>query len=247
MKSIPLAVLGLAACDGGTDVGNPVDVGFEAHDLDDGTGAREASAANGRVEVDELWIKVRELRIRPANRCEDPTVESRLPAPIAIDLIPGMVPADLDDLAVEAGPYCRLDFGWHYEDGPAGGPPELDRHSIVVFGSRADGTPFVIRSDRGDSLSLDARGGAFGIDDATIGLWIGVDANAWLAGMDFDTAVVGGDGVIRIDDDTNRDLIDLFEDNVAPAIRLYVDRDGDGVLDPEERGDVDAIADGSVR
>jgi len=235
------AALALGGCGGGTDVGNPIDIGAEAYDL---VGPTAPPAANGRVEVDGAWIVITELRLRPAADCEG-DAEIRLAAPIAVDLLAATIPPALRDLAVMPGGYCRLDFKWDgIQGGAPGAPPELGDGSILLTGTRADGTPFVIKSDRDDHLELVARGGAFAVAADTSALLIGIDALTWLTGIDLDAAVVGGDGVIRIDAQNNTALGDVFDANVAGGIRLFEDQDGDSRLDPEEHDDTDVLADG---
>lgn len=233
----------LAACGGGTDVGNPVDIGAEAYDLR----SAPAAAADGAVEVDGAWIVMSELRLRPAANC-DGGGEVRITDSLVIDLLAGEIPAPLRDLDVAPGGYCRMEFRWDgVEGGAPDGPPVLGAGSILVTGTRADGTRFELRSDRDDHLELDARGGEFPVAASTNALFVGVDAQVWLSGVDLDAAVVGGDGVIHIDGQNNEAQLGAFDGNVADGVKLFRDQDGDDRLDPDETDDTDVLADGTAQ
>jgi hypothetical protein len=157
-------------------------------------------------------------------------------------LAPGPAPA-LTDLEVSATNYCRFEFRWDaLRDEGTGAPGELLDASILLQGRRADGTRFVLRSERGDEMRLDARNGSFTVDDLTSALFVTFDVQDLFDGIDIDGAEVGGDNTIRIEDGENDDLLSIFDDNLADAAKLFDDKDGDGELDPEERDSTDVLA-----
>ena len=152
--------------------------------------------------------------------------------------------AALRELEVPESGYCRFELRWDEFDGtlPGSAPGDLAGASLLVTGQRGDGTPFVIRSERNDELRLDARDGEFAIDEATVGLYVGLDASQLFSGIDIDGAVVSGDGTIRIEPGSNEDILSVFDGNVEAAARLFDDDDGNGALDAGERDDDDVLA-----
>lgn len=243
---VALAALVLSglACEGGTEVGNPiVSIGFSAYHQPSGVGARAAAA--GRVEVTAAWIAFRELKLRPAAACES-SAEIEIAGPIAVDLF-GAIPPPLRDLETAATGYCRLEIKWHKAESLVGAPPELAGVAVYVAGTRADGKRFVIRSERNDALELRARGGSFQITPTLAGLFVGFDLSVWLAGVDLAAATPGSDEVVHVEKGQNDAQLAAFEANVAAASKLFIDSDGNRALDASETDDADAVGDGVSR
>jgi hypothetical protein len=234
----------MAGCSGGTDVGNPVDLGYAGYGL---SSSEAGASANGSVEVEQAWIVVTEVKVqvRDGDQCDE--TKTKLEVPVAVNLLGQGLPEQLAAVGIDPGEYCRLEFKWDaaLATVPAGAPADLAAASIVVSGSRADGTVYVIASDRDDHIELQPRDESLVVDAK--GLIIGVDFQAWLAGVNLDGAVVGAGGTIRIDRDDNQALGDLFDDNVAAGVQLFLDHDEDGRLDPEEHDGTDVVADGVTR
>ena len=235
-----------AAC-GGTDVGNPVvDVDFPLYNdsFEDEGGNGTLRAVGETTTLTEAWMAVERIRLRDAVNCNG-NAEIELVGPFAIDLLDAGPVPQLTGIEMPAIGYCRFELRWAVLDTtpPAGAPLELEGASIVIKGARGDGTPFVLRSDRGDELRLDAVGGEFTIDDATVTLFVGFDGKRLFSTVDLDGAVVDGDGTIRIEPGSNDAQLSVFNDNVDTATELFDDDDADGQLDPEERDSTDILAD----
>lgn len=229
----------------GTDVGNPVvDMDFALYDSDESTAAAKSrlTVAPAGLIVDTAWVTVERIRLRPADDCEGGARDEFL-GPFVVDMLaPGPTPA-LTDLEVSAASYCRVEFRWDaLRDEATGAPDELLNASILLQGRRADGTRFILRSERGDEMRLDARNGSFTVDDLTSALFVTFDVQDLFDGIDIDGADVGGNNTIRIEDGENDDLLAIFDDNLADAAKLFDDKDGDGELDPEERDSTDVLA-----
>jgi hypothetical protein len=240
---LALALTTLAACGGGgTDVGNPVDLGVHAYNPR-APGAL-ARLANGDLQVDAAWLVVSDVRLRVAPACEDDG-EARVQDDVLVDLLDDEIPAALRELTIAPGPYCRLELDWHAGADLPDAPADLDGAALMITGSLPDDTPFEIRSRHAGGLRLDARDGAFDVTAGQPALFVGLDLMAWLAAVDFDAVEVGDDGVILIDDDHNRDQLDAFEGGLDAAARLFRDQDDDGVLGDDEHDDDDALADGA--
>ncbi|HEY8145554.1 MAG TPA: hypothetical protein VIG06_22895 [Kofleriaceae bacterium] len=211
----------------GTDVGNPVvvDLQFAAYDL-----AIEDTA------VDEATIEIERIRLRPADDCEG-GAEIELEGPFHLDLLDPRGADELAGLPLDARAWCRIEMAWHRDD--------ATDTAIRVAGS-AGGDPFEIRSRRNDELrieSLDEDG--FTVDEATSALFVAFDMATWLDGVDLVGADREPDGAIAVSEDSNRDLLERFEENVESATRLFGDGDGDGALGDDEHDDADALGAGT--
>lgn len=230
MRRTTILLAALTACTG-TDVGNPItDLDFALYSEEF---PPEDATAGGLVSIDEAWVAVDRIRLRSAADCNGGAA-IELEGIFAVDLL---APGPIDELAMlelPAGDYCRFELRWAPSDAPGAGPAELAGASLLLAGTAADGTPFVLRSDRGDELRLDAIDGAFTIDEATLGLFVGLSGSRLFAGVDLASAELTG-GIARIEDGSNDALLDRFEANVDEATDLFGDADGDGELDEPER------------
>ena len=211
----------------GTDVGNPVvvDLQFAAYDL-----VLEEAA------VDQATIEVERVRLRPADDCEG-GAEIELEGPFQLDLLDPRGADQLAGLPLDARAWCRIEMTWHRD--------EASDTAIRVAG-RAGGDRFEIRSRKNDELrieSLDEDG--FTVDQATSALFVAFDMATWLDGVDLAGADREPDGAIAVSEDSNRDLLERFEENVESATRLFPDGDGDGALGDDEHDDSDALGAGT--
>ena len=73
-------------------------------------------------------------------------------------------------------------------------------------------------------------------------LVVAVAEDDLLVGIDFGSAEVDPDDVIRISGDSNADLLSEIESNFAQAVRLFDDDNDDGLLGTDESGDDDILA-----
>ncbi len=242
---VGLFSLAVLACTG-TDVGNPVvDLDFSLHESEvaGGTVAREiwAGAVPG-LTLDEAWVVVDRIRLREGSDCSG-QAEFELRGPYFVDLFgQGTLPA-LRDIEVPGDQFCRFEFRWDAEDMvPSNAPSDLQGASLLMTGTRTDGTRFVLKSARNDEFRLDAKDNTFSLSDATGTLFVSFDAAFLFTGIDLLSAEVGGDGVIRIDKDNNSDLIDIFDTNLADAAKLFDDDNNDGELDQAESVESEILA-----
>lgn len=228
-----VAMASAAGCDSGdgvgstgTDVGNPivVDLQFAAYGL-----------ALAEATVAEATIAVERVRLRPAADCEG-GAEIELEGPFSLDLLD---PAGVGELAgLElSGRYCRIEMTWHRD--------EVTDTAIRVAGV-AGGDRYEIRSRRNDELRIEALDeDGFTVGEATSALFVAFDMAAWLDGVDLAGAERGPDGAIAVNEESNRDRLERFEENVESATGLFADADGDGSLGDDEHDESDALAAGA--
>ncbi len=199
----------------GTDTGNAMTV--QAGPVSQG---RKATAP---ATIEAAWAGLADLRFEGCDEDDDRT---DLEGPFVVDLT-GLNPLGVARPTEQSLCALRLDLEPADDDG-AGTPVEDD--SLVLEGTRSDGVPFQIRSDRTLSVRIEDDQGALAGDDPERGLLLGFGVDAWLSGLDLDSAEPE-DGWILIDEDTDDDRLDRFEDNVELTLALLRDDDQDGAPD----------------
>ena len=175
-------------------------------------------------------------------RCADfGEIEIVEPTELAADLARGA------ELALMVAPrdYCGLavPLNRHTSNLPASAPEQLADHSIVLKGERADGQPFLLLHSEQDTLELAAAQGDIEIGADGRDLVLSFDVAAWLAGIDLDAVEPEDDGVIHIDVDHNRALLDAYEANLECSVELFADEDRDGSAGTDAASLAHCIAD----
>lgn len=246
MNTLAIACSGalLAACTG-TDVGNPVvDLDFSLHE-DMGTSAltqKSVAGATAGLTFNEAWVVVDRIRLREGSDCSG-EAQFELQGPFFVDLFgQGTLPA-LRDIELPGEVFCRFEFRWKAEDTvPSDAPDALRNASLLLSGSRSDGTAFLLRSRRNDEFRLNAKETTFRLTDATGTLFVSFETDRLFTGIDLSVAETGSDGVITIDESSNKSILDQFDSNLADATKLFDDDNNDGELNREEARDEDILA-----
>lgn len=225
---LALLACGLLACEtGGSETGNPVAaqmaLGVRTEDPDL-IGIRSGS---GGAVLHEAWFAFGEVTFLGPSQCANlGDIDIVGPTMLAVDLAREDTPLEFE---LRAKHYCGLavPLNLHSENLRGHAPAELADHSIVLLGERADGTAFELMHSEQDTLELAAEGGQFAIERDGPRLLLSFDVAQWMDGIDLDSAELGDDGVIHIDVENNRPLVDRFEANLECALQLYADDDGD--------------------
>lgn len=218
-----------------TETGNPEFAGQMAL-LTETTSPNEFSIGPGGsiAVVEQAWVGFGDVRLVSDTGCDEiDEVEFDVPVPTPVDLAAGPAVVTFD---VVMDDFCRVrvPMARAVAPLPAGAPPELDDAAIALSGTRADGMPFLIVSRSEREADVRSRTVPFAIDEGLRALLMAFDVAVWLDGVDLAGATVVG-GRVLIDDDNNSVILDVLEDNVEEALRLYRDGDEDGELDPEDR------------
>lgn len=236
-----------AACDGprgGTDVGNgaTATVSLDVRGYDDLAGAKGVASA-GELQIDEVWVSLDRVRLRPGTRCTGPDERIDVGGPLVAELMSGLVggPVALD---VELGTFCEFRAGFRRLDSesvPASAPPELIGASMFVRGHTASGTPFTVTSRQTEILRLTAIDGSFALGEDDDSLVLAFDLGRWLASIDFDDESEGKQKIV-IDDTHDAKKLAEVERQARESARLYRDADSDHDLGPEERASGQELA-----
>jgi hypothetical protein len=152
-------------------------------------------------------------------------------AVVVSDLISGTSFPDPIRLGQSGTEFCKLSFIIRpvgADELPAGAPEDMIGYSMLVRGTRKDGTPFVVRA--GFEEEVEMEGAIRLMSDQPEPLFLGFSANTWLPQRQLGALV--GD-LIEIDIDTNPMVYASFVEAVPSSARLFED-DGDGRLEPEE-------------
>lgn len=203
-----------------TETGNPERVM--------GVAASPVVAPTGGAAVDSAWTALHETKlVLDEQYVGEHELEWETPDVVA-DLAAG--PVDLRFRSPNAGYTTVIVRPRTGRDRPAEAPEELEDFSFVVEGTTGDGTPFRILSETEEELELTRP---FDLDRDQRALALGFDTDRWLDGLDFATAELDG-GTIRIEPGSNEALLDAFEANLGPSLRLVEDLDEDGRVGQDE-------------
>jgi hypothetical protein len=183
------------------------------------------------VTIDRAIISVSAIGF--AKEC-DGDQSLHTPQRVVIDLLTAEITPTLAALKGDAGDYCSLRARFSIvgsSDDAIAVDGRLQGHSVLVDGTRADGTPFTVRAAFDDEFTL------LGTDEKiTLGeredFVIGFAMNEWFA-TDLDAATVE-DGAISISASANPALLQNFLYRVTASTRLFDDDDADGRLDAGE-------------
>ena len=182
------------------------------------------AAGPGQVEVDEVSLSLRDVRLREASGCEEPGGALVAAGPIVAELVSGRTAGIDEPFAVRPDRYCRLEYTPRRAEGASGAAAaDLRGHTVLVGGRRDDGVRFVIRTRKRDVVRLLARNpDGFSIAPGRQRLVLSVDLGRWLEGIDLAALVPGRgkNGVIRIDERSHRELLRVFEGNLLAGISL---------------------------
>jgi hypothetical protein len=225
----------LSGCDA-TETGNPITqqtLALTARSSSDDVSLGDDSDASLRVE--SAWILLGDMRFVKSADCDRGSASRvDVEGPQALELVDNR---DALDLELEAARYCRVRVRLEKAKDVSGAPAELEDHSIVLRGTRADDREFVVRSRRNFDLDLRSRGDGFDLTGARGAMILAFDVATWLEGVDLEGAEPSSNGAIEIDEQSDRTRLGAFEDNVKEAMELFRDRDRDSKLDDDDLDD----------
>lgn len=227
--------LGLGGCTGGTQTGNPVVTGSLSYTGYSSAPERYGVGTDADVaRVESAWFNLASISVSAAG-CGAPEREGFEIAALGLG---DHAARSHNSTAFELSPgsFCSVDLPFvRVPDDASSGPSALRGHAILLEGSLADGTPFSILSDAVPSLPLQAEPGGFELSAGSADVLVAFDFATWLGNLDFASATLE-DGAIAISADSNRELLEQFENDLVAGVVLYRDADADGVVDdvPEE-------------
>lgn len=220
-----------------TETGNPVagqTLALTARSSSDDVAT--GSSADAALNVSSALIVVSDMRFVQSADCDrGPGSRLDVEGPIAVDLVEKN---EVLDLQLDAARYCRVRVRLNKDKDVSGAPSELEDHSILLQGERADGVSFTVVSRRSFDLELRARGDGFSLGTGKEAMILAFDLATWLDGVDLEGAAPDSSGAIEIDDDHDRERLDVFEDNVKQAMELFKDGNGNAKLD---EGDLERV------
>ncbi len=209
--------LGIAACTG-TETGNPgagpsSELRFVATET--------PVSSDPTPTVTEAYLGVRSVI---AIACD--TGSTSLAGPVAVSLISST------SAAVSLSEVSCCGIAVELEPQDIGSEGATERASVLIRGTVEDGSPFVLSSSASHTLTLSPITPPLVIDSESRWL-LTLDVGVWFDGLDLSGAQAGADG-IRIDSDSNPELLTDVEARLGTAVALRRDLDGDGQVDPED-------------
>lgn len=203
------------------------------------------SAKASPLNLDKLFINISEIEFDISDDMEDvlsgnnttfSDIELRGPFPINLlseEASNGLV---LLTTNVPNGIYEEIEFEFDIYKGDENEFQDLRGSTIYAEGTFAMGdvnTPFVIKSDEELEIELEYEDGGLVLDGNNSKVFIDLNLNMlvenWIqsASLDFAKATIEEDGSILIDEDTNEELLDKFEDAIEDAFEAIEDDDDD--------------------
>lgn len=221
----------LSSCAGGTETGNPSFTGELAYTAySSAPGRVGVRAAGSDATVTAVWLDLGDIGF-VADCGADAGTAVTAPALGIGDHAAGRHNLTRFELTPES--FCRVTvpFGVAGQGTlPAGAPPSLRDHAVVVEGTRADGVPFSVLGDAAAVFPLSAGSGGFAMTAGSGKALLAFDVARWL---DLDLASVAPTaGAILVSADEHADLHARFLRNLGAGIVLFRDGDGDGRVDP---------------
>jgi hypothetical protein len=189
---------------------------------------------SARVRIDAVWISIQTLQLRPASTCKRSDAKLLVRGAVTAELVRRKVTGLPTAMKIDPGRYCAFEVELRRSEGRVASA--MRGASIVVQARRADGVRVIVRSRLGASPLLRAHDlQGFAIDEPGVRWVLAVDIARWMAAVDLALADVGTDGVIRIDDKHNAELLSKFDANVEGGFALFDDKDGNRALDSNEQ------------
>jgi hypothetical protein len=221
-RALAIASLLLSAC-AGTETGNP-------------PFAPSVSAETGvpmgivpMASLDAAWLAIEDVELVPScSAGDDGTIVTS--GQVALDLAAAR--AVETEAVLEEGDYCAFRFertAWADAD-----PTALSGFTLAIDATVGPDTPVRIRSARTGSIALVADE-PFAMTAEMGSLLVFVDESLLFSGVSFAGAAREADGSILISSEANSALLDRIEAQLAGALFLYRDTDGDGALSGPER------------
>lgn len=219
--------VGLLACAGGSETGNPLQptpIALSAWTSDPGAVSLEPTT--GGVTLNNMWVAFGTFDFRSGEACGQIVTDDTGPTVDVVDLTS-------PNVAIEAQAASRDHCGLVVplknatEILSADAPSELSNHSVLISGQRDDGVRFVLQYPEPDELELVGNFAVPGDGP----LLLAFDVAGLMQGIDLSAATIETNGTIVIDDARNSGLLLAFEMNLECALELYRDANDSGGVD----------------
>jgi hypothetical protein len=225
-----------AAMDAGGDIDGAIDAGADAEPaMDAGPDAElvlDAGADLPRDSVVHAVVVLGELRWLPCDARRAPVV---VPGPFVVDLkVPRAMPK-IATVQAPPGGFCGLDAPL----APAQAPAALSGKSLFFDGFRSDGVFFLLYANMAATLRMRPRPGVVWSGKDTPAVLWAMRPRRWLHAAELAGAETspwdGRPRAIIIDINRHPALYLAVRARLAGRSTLYFDKNGNGLLDPEER------------
>lgn len=228
-KVLLFSFLALIGCENSDDV-NPSGVELEMKAIAQNASIRKSTLENSIVFTDVmLGVKEIEFEIEEDEFSAELEFEGRF----IVDLLEGTSSPDFGFSNLVPGEYSEIEMEL--------GPILPDGNSIKISFEYTKGgeAPILIEYSENEDFDIEIES-EYGIEveeDALSKVLILFDLDVFLSGIDFSNADVDSDGVIRINNDSNEELKEIFEDKIEEAFESGEDNDDDDEFDYDEDDD----------
>ncbi len=190
-----------------------------------------------KIRIDSVWIALSGVRFVRNAECDNDAAGTEIDLKQFNRVNLATNTANILPIALNADDYCRVRVRLDRAATNTADVPELFDHSLVIKGTRTDGTTITLQSQANDTIELRSKTTPFAISDAQRALLMSFDVATWFVSLDLTAASVT-DGHIIINHDNNRDLLDAFEIKLHDSVRLLKDDNANGRIDDGDKESV---------
>jgi len=188
----------------------------------------------GKPEFDSASVVIEKIELKKLGTEDDMEEmddhdEYDFQGPYLIDLLAGTSEPEIPLAEIEPGMYSKAeaeiayfeDIGFSVYLHGYLSPDNAEDQQVEFEYTYAQSEDFKIENPDGFEITADMINN----------VWVLIDLNALLEGVDFTEAIVDEDGIIHLNKKSNRDLADIIESNLEAASELVLDEDADGEID----------------
>ena len=174
-------------------------------------------------------IELKKLEIEENMEESEDLDEYDFQGPYLIDLLAGTSEPEIPLAEIEPGMYAKAEAEiTYFED--YGFSLYLHGHLDQSNGEEPQ-VEFEYTYAQSEDFKIENPDGFEITADMINNVWVLIDLNALLTGVDFNEATMDKNGVIQLNKDSNRDLADIIESNLEAASELGLDEDANGEID----------------
>ncbi len=183
----------------------------------------------GALSVDHIWLSWEPIRL---HACSGENARWNVTNMVKGDLATGI----WQPFTVEEREYCAVasSFVGAEHPLPSDAPIEMRGRGLFIEGRLANGAPFVLASELFPMIRLQS-GTAIPFHTDPVRLLVSFDLAVAFNGLDLSTAVPDSEGVIRLENQYNWELLGEFEKRMPLAFSLHIDVDGDFRIGPYDQ------------
>ena len=184
--------------------------------------------------IDSASIVIGKIELKRDDRSQESTEtenenEYNFTGPYIIDLLEGTSKPGIPVSGISPGTYNKFDAEMEFID--TIGYSFVLQGNFSNVGGEIQNIPFEYTYTQSEDFKIINPDGFEISADMLNNVWVYIDLQQLLSGLDLSDAMVDRDDVIRLNNESNRDLADIIEMNLEKASELGLDDNNDGEID----------------